>query len=76
MDKNQGGRVICVYRKGLNSRLLCDNIASIVSSNTDPLMPSRHWSIRAWKLRGAINTDEVSVKYISTSEQRVDSFTT
>eukprot|EP00971_Amphidinium_carterae_P014684 289982-Amphidinium_carterae.1 len=38
-------------------------------------MRSRHWSIRAWKLREAVRSGEISVSYISTGEQRADSLT-
>eukprot|EP00971_Amphidinium_carterae_P147467 2922288-Amphidinium_carterae.4 len=56
-------------------QIMCDNTAAIVLSNSDPPMRSRHWSIRAWRLREAVRSGEIHVQYIATSEQRADSFT-
>eukprot|EP00971_Amphidinium_carterae_P078286 1548809-Amphidinium_carterae.1 len=57
------------------SELLCDNSAAICLSNNDPPMRSRHWSMRAWRLREAVRGGEVVVSYIQTDSQRADSFT-
>eukprot|EP00971_Amphidinium_carterae_P098241 1943469-Amphidinium_carterae.1 len=37
-------------------QMLCDNTAAIALSKSDPPMRSRHWSIRAWKLREAVRS--------------------
>eukprot|EP00971_Amphidinium_carterae_P330642 6463784-Amphidinium_carterae.2 len=38
-------------------------------------MRSRHWSMRAWRLREAVRGGEVVVSYMQTDSQRADSFT-